>query len=120
VNEDVNSSYQSSLVESTVAYKRQTTLRATQSHVINMLIQQNSYSPQAPKHNKKKASLTSPFSNNFIKCFADLLPTRDVIITLRSLSKQFNRAMKTYLPTRLQQQAWFINAFLEQNQGYND
>ncbi len=28
--------------------------------------------------------------------------------------------MKTYLPTRLQQQAWFINAFLEQNQGYND
>ena len=72
----------------TKAFKRQSALRATHSHVINMLIQQNEYSPRAPKNRKKIGDQQStPFTNTFIKCFADLLPTKDVIITLRSLSR---------------------------------
>jgi hypothetical protein len=48
------------------------------------------------------------------------MTTKDTLITLRSLSSHFNKAMKTYLPIRLQQQAFFINAFLEENKHFND
>jgi hypothetical protein len=47
---------------------------------------------------KKRLAGAGGFNSSFIKCLADLLTTKDASVILRSLSKQFNRAMRDYLP----------------------
>lgn len=108
--------------------RQQADLRPTNSQVIHILISQNDNEPMSPNRkdtpgqpqgdNKRKKAMG--YNSAFIKCLADLLTTKETITTLRSLSRHFNRAMRIYLPARLQQQAWFINAFLEENSLYND
>jgi len=116
VNEDVNSSYQSSaeynqMIGLAVPSRRQQTdLRPTHSQVIHILISQNDNEPMSPNgretpgiaKNDPKKKKPMGYNSAFIKCLADLLSTKETIITLRSLSRHFNRAMRIYLPARLQ------------------
>ena len=135
VNEDANSSYQSSTEFNQMAgiaggssRRQQADLRPTHSQVIHILISQNDNEPMSPNGKETpgqpqgdtKRKKAMGYNSAFIKCLADLLTTKETITTLRSLSRHFNRAMRIYLPARLQQQAWFINAFLEENSLYND
>lgn len=58
-------------------------------------------------------------SDTFIANISDFFSTRDLVTRIRPVSHQFNQAVKNYLPCRLQQEAEFINAFLEENEDIN-
>jgi len=112
VNEDANSSFHNSTLHGMQGKGRNDRLKAGVSHTIRMMINQQAEAPVARTEDSN--------NNHFISSLADLMPTLDAVVTLRCLSRSFYSAMRVYLPARLQQQAWFINAFLDDNQYYND
>jgi len=77
--------------------------------VIHILISQNENEPRSPNGKEAPGQLKGDpkkkkqmgYNSAFIKCLADLLSTKETIVTLRSLSRHFNRAMRIYLPARL-------------------
>lgn len=52
---------------------------------------------------KQAVGMRGGYSGKFIRTLAEYMITKDTLITLRSLSTHFNRAMKSYLPARLHQ-----------------
>ena len=66
-----------------------------------------------------KHLLKKVINDTFIANISDFFATRELVVCFRLLSKTFNQAVKAYLPCRLQQEAEFINAFLEDNEDIN-
>jgi len=63
--------------------------------------------------------LKEVWDEEFIGMLAEFFTTTDLIVIFRPLSKFSNVALLKYLPLRLQQEAEFINAYLEENDHLN-
>ncbi|CDW75554.1 UNKNOWN [Stylonychia lemnae] len=66
-----------------------------------------------------KKNVRSAVNEQFIFTLYEFFSTKQLVTKLRPLNSFFNQTAKSYLPTRLQQEAEFINAFLEENDEIN-
>ena len=63
-------------------------------------------------------TLQDMVNQDFIYFLSDFLPTKD-LIRLQAVNQLFKLSLRIYLPTRLQQEADYINIFIEGHEGLN-